>query len=81
MIDRVINNGMSELQNVKMENMAVAKYFDVQKEYSTIVTEIRKVNEKNLAKRGEEAELNLYYSIRYYLNMLVADKLAEQNNE
>lgn len=81
MIDREINNGKSELQNVKIENMAVAKYFNVQKEYSKIVSEVRKVNEKNLAKRGEEAELNLYYSIRYYLNMLVADKLAELNDE
>lgn len=81
MIDREINNGKSELQNIKIENMAVAKYFNVQKEYSKIVSEIRKVNEKNLAKRGEEAELNLYYSIRYYLNMLVADKLAELNDE
>lgn len=81
MIDREINNGKSELQNIKIENMAVAKYFDVQKEYSKILSEVRKVNEKNLAKRGEEAELNLYYSIRYYLNMLVADKLAELNDE
>lgn len=81
MIDREINNGKSELQNIKIENMAVAKYFNVQKEYSKILSEVRKVNEKNLAKRGEEAELNLYYSIRYYLNMLVADKLAELNDE
>lgn len=81
MIDREINNGMTELQNIKIENMTVAKYYKIQKEYSEIVSDTRKINEKELAQNGEKAELNLYYSIRYNLNKLVLEKLTEVNHE
>jgi hypothetical protein len=81
MIDREINNGMTELQNIKIENMTVAKYYKIQKEYSEIVSDTRKINKKELAQNGEKAELNLYYSIRYNLNKLVLEKLTEVNHE
>ena len=46
--------------------MGVAKYFDIVKEYVEILSETR--------------ELNLYYSVRYNLNLLIKDKLNEDKN-
>ena len=77
MIDKPTRIGNSELYNARVLNMGVAKYFDIVKEYVEILSEIRELNKKELEKNGEKAELNLYYSVRYNLNLLIKDKLNE----
>jgi ribosomal protein S13 len=81
MIDREINNGNTELQEAKILNMAVAKYYGVVKEYAEILTASRELNAKEIAKNKEKAELNLIYSVRYNLNLMVKEKLNENNYE
>ena len=75
MIDKPTRIGNSELYNVRVLNMSVAKYYGVLKEYNELVVEARKLNKKELEKNGEKAELNLYKSIKYNLNKLVLAKL------
>ena len=70
MIDKPTRIGNSELYNARVLNMGVAKYFDIVKEYVEILSETRQLNKKELEKNGEQAELNLYYSVRYNLNLL-----------
>ena len=77
MIDKPTKIGNSELYNARVLNMGVAKYFNIVKEYVEILSETRKLNKKELEKNGEQAELNLYYSVRYNLNLLIKDKLNE----
>ena len=81
MIDREINNGNTELQEAKILNMAVAKYYGVVKEYAEILTASRELNAKEIEKNEEKAELNLIYSVRYNLNLMVKEKLNENNYE
>ena len=50
MIDREINNGNTELQEAKILNMAVAKYYGVVKEYAEILTASRELNAKEIEK-------------------------------
>ena len=77
MIDKPTRIGNSELYNARVLNMGVAKYFDIVKEYVEILSETRELNKKELEKNGEKAELNLYYSVRYNLNLMVLEKLLE----
>jgi len=81
MIDRVIKNSRSELSEAKILNLSVAKYYGLVKEYAEILTEIRELNAKEIAKNKEKAELNLIYSVRYNLNLMVKEKLNENNYE
>ncbi len=81
MIDRVIKNSRSELSEAKILNLSVAKYYGLVKEYAEILTAIRELNAKEIAKNKEKAELNLIYSVRYNLNLMVKEKLNENNYE
>lgn len=81
MIDRVTYNGRSELDEAKILNMSVAKYFGLVKEYAEILHDTKKLNEKLLAREGKKAELNIIYSVRYNLNYLIEKKLKGDNNE
>lgn len=75
MIDKPTRIGNTELYTTRVLNMSVAKYYGVLKEYNELVVEARKLNKKELEKNGEKAELNLYKSIKYNLNLLVLKKL------
>ena len=81
MIDRVIKNSRSELSEAKILNLSVAKYYGLVKEYAEILTATRELNAKEIAKNKEKAELNLIYSVRYNLNLMVKEKLNENNYE
>lgn len=81
MIDRVIYNGRSELDEAKILNMSVAKYFGLVKEYAEILRDTKKLNEKVLDREGEKAELNIMYAVRYNLNYLIEKKLVGDKNE
>lgn len=81
MIDRVTYNGRSELEEAKILNMSVAKYFGLVKEYAEVLHDTKKLNEQLLAREGEKAELNIIYSVRYNLNYLIEKKLKGDNNE
>ncbi len=80
MIDKATSIGNTELYNARVLNMGVAKYYGLVKEYVQILNDTRELNKKELEKNGEKAELNLYYSVRYNLNLLVAEKIKESNN-
>jgi len=80
MIEEPKKIGNTELYNARVLNMGVAKYYGLVKEYVEILTDTRELNKKVIEKGGEEAELNLYYSVRYNLNLLVAEKIKESNN-
>ncbi len=80
MIEEPKKIGNTELYNARVLNMGVAKYYGLVKEYVQILTDTRELNKKVIEKGGEEAELNLYYSVRYNLNLLVAEKIKESNN-
>ena len=73
--------GNTELYTARVLNMSVAQYYGVVKEYNELVVETRELNKKELAKNGDKAELNLYYSVRYNLNKLVLEKINGENNE
>ena len=77
MIDKPTRIGNLELYNARVLNVGVAKYYGVLKEYNQILEATRELNKKELEKNGEQAELNLYYSVRYNLNLLIKDKLNE----
>ena len=81
MIDRVTYNGRSELEEAKILNMSVAKYFGLVKEYAEVLHDTKKLNEQLLAREGEKAELNIIYSVRYNLNYLIEKKLKGDDNE
>lgn len=77
MIDKPTRIGNSELYNARVLNMSVAKYYGIVKEYNEIVVETRQLNKKELEKNGDKAELNLYYSIRYNLNLMVLESILQ----
>jgi len=82
MIDKPTRIGNSELYNVRVLNMSVARYYGVEKDYIQLVTKAREVQKQELEKNGEKAELKLYYGIRYNLNKLVLEVLLkEQSND
>ena len=81
MIDRVTYNDRSELEEAKILNMSVAKYFGLVKEYAEVLHDTKKLNEQLLAREGEKAELNIIYSVRYNLNYLIEKKLVGDKNE
>ena len=82
MIDKPTRIGNSELYNVRVLNMSVARYYGVEKDYIQLVTKAREVQKEELEKNGEKAELKLYYGIRYNLNKLVLEVLLkEQSND
>ena len=81
MIDRVTYNGRSELAEAKILNMSVAKYYGLVKEYAQLLQESKRLNEKQLAKNRQKAELNIIYSVRYNLNWLVLQKLQGDKHE
>ena len=80
MIDKPTRIGNSELYNVRVLNMSVARYYGVQKEYMQCLTDTREINKEELEKNGEKAELNLYHSIKYNLNLMVLEKILEDKN-
>jgi len=82
MIDKPTRIGNSELYNVRVLNMSVARYYGVEKDYIQLITKAREVQKEQLEKNGEKAELKLYYGIRYNLNKLVLEVLLkEQSND
>lgn len=81
MIDKPTRIGNSELYNVRVLNMSVARYYGVEKEYIECLTETRELNKKELEKNGEKAELNIYYSVRYNLNLMVLQKIFQDKSK
>jgi len=77
MIDRPIKIGNDELYNARVLNISVAQYYGVVKEYSEMLSRLRKINKRKLDKHKELAELQLYLSIRKHLNKLVKQKIEE----
>ena len=77
MIDRPIKIGNDELYNARVLNISVAQYYGVVKEYSEMLSRLRKINKRKLDKHKELAELQLYLSIRKHLNKLVKQKIKE----
>ena len=77
MIDRPIKIGNDELYNARVLNISVAQYYGVVKEYSEMLSRLRKINKRKLDKHKELAELQLYLSIRKHLNKLVKEKIKE----
>jgi len=77
MIDRPIKIGNDELYNARVLNISVAQYYGVVKEYSEMLSRLRKINKRKLDKHKELAELQLYLSIRKHLNKLVKEKIEE----
>lgn len=75
MIDKPRRIGNSELYNARVLNMSVARSYGVEKEYMECLTETRELNKKELEKNGDKAELNLYQSIKYNLNLMVLEKI------
>ena len=81
MIDKPTRIGNSELYTVRVLNMSVAKHYGVLKEYNELVVEARELNKKELEKNGEKAELNLYKSIKYNLNLMVLEKILKDKTK
>jgi len=77
MIDRPIKIGNDELYNARVLNISVAQYYGVVKEYSEMLSRLRRINKRKLDKHKELAELQLYLSIRKHLNKLVKEKIEE----
>jgi len=77
MIDRPVKIGNDELYNARVLNISVAQYYGVVKEYSEMLSRLRKINKRKLDKHKELAELQLYLSIRKHLNKLVKEKIEE----
>jgi len=81
MIDKPTRIGNSELYNVRVLNMSVARYYGVEKDYIQLITKAREVQKEELEKSGEKAELKLYYGIRYNLNKLVLEVLQREESD
>lgn len=77
MIDKPVKIGNDELYNARVLNISVAQYYGVVKEYSEMLSRLRKINKRKLEKHKELAELQLYLSIRKHLNKLVKEKIEE----
>jgi len=77
MIDKPVKIGNDELYNARVLNISVAQYYGVVKEYSEMLSRLRKINKRKLDKHKELAELQLYLSIRKHLNKLVKEKIEE----
>ena len=77
MIDRPVKIGNDELYNARVLNISVAQYYGVVKEYSEMLSRLRRINKRKLDKHKELAELQLYLSIRKHLNKLVKEKIEE----
>jgi len=77
MIDKPVKIGNDELYNARVLNISVAQYYGVVKEYSEMLSRLRKINKRKLDKHKELAELQLYLSIRKHLNKLVKEKIKE----
>jgi len=77
MIDRPVKIGNDELYNARVLNISVAQYYGVVKEYSEMLSRLRKINKRKLDKHKDLAELQLYLSIRKHLNKLVKQKIEE----
>ena len=77
MIDKPVKIGNDELYNARVLNISVAQYYGVVKEYSEMLSRLRKINKRKLDKHKELAELQLYLSIRKHLNKLVKQKIKE----
>ena len=77
MIDRPIKIGNDELYNARVLNISVAQYYGVVKEYSEMLSRLRRINKRKLDKHKDLAELQLYLSIRKHLNKLVKEKIEE----
>ena len=75
MIDRPIKIGNDELYNARVLNISVAQYYGVVKEYSEMLSRLRRINKRKLDKHKDLAELQLYLSIRKHLNKLVKEKI------
>jgi len=75
MIDKPVKIGNDELYNARVLNISVAQYYGVVKEYSEMLSRLRKINKRKLDKHKELAELQLYLSIRKHLNKLVKEKI------
>jgi ribosomal protein S13 len=81
MIDKPTRIGNTELYTTRVLNMSVAKYYGVLKQYNELVVEARELNKKELEKNGEKAELNLYKSIKYNLNLMVLEKILKDKTK
>ena len=77
MIDKPVKIGNDELYNARVLNISVAQYYGVVKEYSEMLSRLRRINKRKLDKHKELAELQLYLSIRKHLNKLVKQKIKE----
>jgi len=77
MIDKPVKIGNDELYNARVLNISVAQYYGVVKEYSEMLSRLRRINKRKLDKHKELAELQLYLSIRKHLNKLVKEKIEE----
>jgi len=77
MIDKPVKIGNDELYNARVLNISVAQYYGVVKEYSEMLSRLRRINKRKLDKHKELAELQLYLSIRKHLNKLVKEKIKE----
>tara|TARA_Y100000592_G_C5232985_1_gene204770 strand:- start:31 stop:345 length:315 start_codon:yes stop_codon:yes gene_type:complete len=75
MLDKPTRIGNSELYNVRVLNMSVARYYGVQKEYIEALTKARNKYKHELEKEGEKAELKLYNALKCDLNVLVLEQL------
>ena len=77
MIDKPVKIGNDELYNARVLNISVAQYYGVVKEYSEMLSRLRRINKRKLDKHKDLAELQLYLSIRKHLNKLVKEKIKE----
>ena len=81
MLDKPTRIGNSELYNVRVLNMSVARYYGVQKEYIEALTQARNKHKHELEKEGEKAELKLYCSLKYDLNLLVLKQITKDKTK
>ena len=81
MIDKPTRIGNSELYNVRVLNMSVARYYGVEKDYIELLTKAREVQKEQLEKYGEKAELKLYFGIKQNLNKLVLEVLQREESD
>lgn len=77
MIDKPVKIGNDELYNARVLNISVAQYYGVVKEYSEMLSRLRRINKRKLDKHKDLAELQLYLSVRKHLNKLVKEKIEE----
>ena len=81
MIDKPVKIGNDELYNARVLNISVAQYYGVVKEYSEMLSRLRKINKIKRDRHKELAELQLYLSIRKHLNKLVKEKIEEYESD